>query len=118
VENWSRNISNPGAQASILAEGSSVVRVRTVEHATQPAGCGITTARAQEDGLVSRETLSVLHTSEPRAGRFERGQPELEHDAARGVGGLNSSDDIGEQQALGPERAKAARAGVSFWRET
>jgi len=115
---WSRNISNPGAQASILAEGSSVVRDTRVERAAQPAGCGITTARAQEDGLVSRETLPVLYTSEPRAGSFERGQPELEYDAAQGVGGLNSSDDIGERQALGPERAKAARADVNFRRET
>lgn len=112
-----RNISNPGAQDFVPAEGSSVVRVNKVERAAQPAGSQ-TTARAQEDGLVSRETLAVLYTSEPRAGRFERGQPELEHDAVQGVGGLNSSDDIGEQQALGPERAKAARAGVSFWRET
>src|SRR5882762_10756597 len=115
---WSRNISHPGAQASILAEGSSVVRARRVERAAQPAGCGITTARAQEDGLVSRETLSVLYTSTSRAGRFERGQPELEHDAAQGVGGLNSSVEAGEQQALGPGRAKAARAGVNFRRET
>jgi hypothetical protein len=112
-----RNISNPGAQVFILAEGSSISRVTEVEREMQPAGSQ-TTARAQEDGLVSRETLSVLYTSEPRAGRFERGQPELEHDAAQGVGGLNSSDDIGEQQALGPERAKAARADVNFWRET
>ena len=118
MENWSRNISNPGAQAAVPAEGSSVVCVREVECTTQPAGCGITTARAQEDGLVSRETLSVLYTSEPRAGRFEQGQPELEHDAAQGVGGLNSSVEAGEQQALGPEPAKAARADVSFWRET
>ena len=118
MENWSRNISNPGAQASILDEGSSVVRVREVERAAQPAGCGITTARAQEDGLVSRETLSVLRESQSNAGRFERGQPELERDAVQGVGGLNSSVEAGEQQALGPERAKAARAGVSFWRET
>src|SRR5882757_8884182 len=105
---WSRNISNPGAQASILAEGSSVVRDRRVERAAQPAGCGSTTARAQEDRLVSRETLSVLYTSEPRAGRFERGKPKLKRDAVQGVGGLNSSDNLGERLALGPERAKAA----------
>ena len=114
---WSRNISNPGAQDSILLEGSSAVRVRKVERAVQPAGCA-TTARAQEDGLVSRETLSVLRKSCSSAGRFERGQPELEHDAAQGVGGLNSSADAGERQALGPERAKAARAGVNFRRGT
>ena len=88
---WSRNISNPGAQASIVAEGSSVVRAKGVGQAAQPAGCGITTARAQEGGLVSRETLSVLRESQSNAGRFERGQPELEHDAVQGVGGLNSA---------------------------
>lgn len=112
-----RNISNPGAQDFIPAEGSSVVRVRKVERAAQPAGSQ-TAARAQEDGLVIRETLSVLRASDSSAGRFEQGRPELEHDAVQGVGGLNSSDDIGERQALGPERAKAARAGVNFRRET
>ena len=112
-----RNISNPGAQVFILAEGSSISRVTEVERAMQPAGSQ-TTARAQEDGLVSRETLSVLRKSYSSAGRFERGQPELEHDAVQGVGGLNSSADAGERQALGPERAKAARAGVNFRRGT
>ena len=112
-----RNICHPGAQDVIPAEGSSVVRARKVERAAQPAGSQ-TTARAQEDGLVSLETLSVLRTSESGAGRFERGKPELERDAVQGVGGLNSSDDIGERQALGPERAKAARAVVNFRRET
>ena len=112
-----RNISNPGAQVVKPTEGSSISRAKEVERGMQPAGSQ-TTARVQEDGLVSRETLSVLHTSESSAGRFERGQPELEHDATQGVGGLNSSADLGERQAQGPERAKAARAGVSFWRET
>ena len=112
-----RNISHPGAQDFILSEGSSVTCVSKVEWVAQPAGRS-TAARAQEDGPVIRETLSVLQESHSSAGRFERGTPELEHDAVQGVGGLNSSDDIGEQQALGPERAKAARAGVSFWRET
>ena len=112
-----RNISNPGAQDFIPAEGSSVVRARKVERAAQPAGSR-TAARAQEDGLVIRETLSVLRESKSSAGRFEQGRPELEHDAVQGVGGLNSSDDIGERPALGPERAKAARAVVNFRRET
>ena len=112
-----RNISNPGAQDFIPAEGRSVVRVRTVEWAAQPAGSR-TMARAQEDGLVIREALSVLRESDSRAGRFEQGEPEFEHDAVQGVGGLNSSDDIGERQALGPERAKAARAVVNFRRGT
>ena len=109
-----RNISSPGAQDVEPSEGRSVIRVRKVEWVTQSAGSQ-TMARAQEDGLVIREALSVLRGS---AGRFERGEPELERDAVQGVGGLNSSDDIGEQSALGPERAKAARAGVSFRRET
>ena len=112
-----RNISNPGAQDFIPAEGSSVVRARRVERAAQPAGSQ-TMARAQEDGLVIREALSVLREVWPSAGRFEQGRPELERDAVQGVGGLNSSDDIGERSALGPERAKAARAGVNFRRET
>jgi hypothetical protein len=112
-----RNISNPGAQDFVPAEGSSVVRVRTVERAAQTAGSR-TMARAQEDGLVIREALSVLHESDSSAGRFEQGRPEFERDAVQGVGGLNSSDDIGERLALGPERAKAARAVVNFRRET
>ena len=102
-----RNTSNPGAQDVISAEGSSIVRATKVERTMQPAGSR-TVARAQEDGLVIREALSVLRESDSRAGRFEQGEPEFEHDAVQGVGGLNSSDDIGERQALGPERAKAA----------
>jgi hypothetical protein len=112
-----RNISNPGAQDFIPAEGSSVVRARKVERAAQPAGSR-TMARAQEDGLVIRETLSVLRESDSSAGRFEQGKTRARADAVQGVGGLNSSDDIGERQALGPERAKAARAGVNFRGET
>lgn len=112
-----RNISSPGAQDFIPAEGSSVVRVRKVERAAQPAGSR-TVARAQEDGLVIRETLSVLRESHSSAGRFEQGRPEFEHDAVQGVGGLNSSDDVGEREALGPERVKAARVVVNFRRET
>jgi hypothetical protein len=108
-----RNISNPGAQDFVPAEGSSVVRVSKVERATQPAGSR-TMARAQEDGLVIRETLSVLHESDSSAGRFERGKTKARADAVQGVGGLNMSDDLGERQALGPERAKAARVGVNF----
>jgi len=112
-----RNISNPGAQDFIPAEGSSVVRVRRVERVAQPAGSR-TMARAQEDGLVIREALSVLRESDSSAGRFERGKTRVRPDAVQGVGGLNMSDDLGERQALEPERAKAARAGVSFRRAT
>jgi hypothetical protein len=108
-----RNISNPGAQDFVPAEGSSVVRAKEVERAAQPAGSR-TVARAQEDGLVIRETLSVLDASDSRAGRFERGKTRARADAVQGVGGLNSSDDIGELKTLGPERAKAARVGVNF----
>jgi hypothetical protein len=83
----------------------------------QLAGCA-TTARAQEDGPVIWEALSVLRESDSSAGRLKRGEPQLERDAVQGVGGPNMSDDLGEREAVGPERAKAARAGVSFRRET
>jgi hypothetical protein len=112
-----RNTSDPGAQDFVSAEGSSVVRVRSVERTAQPAGSR-TMARTQEDGLVIRETLSVLCKIDSSTGRFEQGKPEFEHDAVQGVGGLNSSDDVGEREALGPERAKAARVVVNFRRET
>jgi len=75
-------------------------------------------ARAQEGGPVIWEALSVLHESNSSVGRSEQGEPELGRDAVRGVGGLNRSDDLGERQALGPERAKAARADVNFRRAT
>ena len=114
---WSRNICYPGAQDFIPSEGSSISHVKAVEREKQPAGCA-TTARVQEDGAVIWETLSVLCASNSSAGRFERGEPELERDAVQGVGGPNRSDDLGERQALGPERAKAARAGVIFRRAT
>ena len=113
----SRNLLLSGAQGVMRLEGSSAARDKTVEGAAQPAGCA-TMARAQEDGPVIWEALSVLHESNSNAGRFERGEPELEHEAAQGVGGPNRSDDLGERQALGPERAKAARAGVNFRRAT
>ena len=54
----SRNPSHPGAQGVTELEGSSAARV-AVERAVQPAGCS-TTARAQEDGPVNWEALSVL----------------------------------------------------------
>jgi hypothetical protein len=101
----------------MVPEGSSAVSARAVEEAEQPAGCS-TTARTQEDGPVIWEALSVLHESNSSGGRPKRGEPELGHDAERGVGGPNKSEDLGERQALGPERAKAARAGVNFRRAT
>ena len=101
----------------MVPEGSSVVPARAVEGTVQPAGCS-TTARAQEDGPVIWEALPVLRGSDSGAGRPERGEPELGREAEQGVGGPNKSVDLGERQAPGPGRAKAARADVSFRRAT
>ena len=98
-------------------EGSSIASVTEVEEAVQPAGCS-TSARAQEEEPVIWEALSVLHRSDSGAGRPERGEPELGREAEQGVGGPNKSVDLGERQAPGPERAKAARADVIFRRAT
>jgi len=98
-------------------EGSSGTPAREVEGVQQPAGCS-TTARAQEDGPVIWEALSVLRKSDSSAGRPKRGEPELGREAVQGVGGPNRSGDLGERQALGPERAKTARADVNFRRAT
>ena len=111
----SRNTHHPGAQGFMTLEGSSVTSARQVEGVVQPAGCS-TTARTQEDGPVIWEALSVLDRKV--RGRSERGEPELGREAVQGVGGPNRSVELGERQALGPERAKAARADVSFRRET
>ena len=101
----------------MVSEGSSIAPVTVVEEAMQPAGCS-TTARAQEGGPVIWEALPVLHGSDSGAGRPERGEPELGREAERGVGGPNMSVDLGEREAPGPGRAKAARADVSFRRAT
>ena len=111
-----RNFHHSGAQGVIRLEGSSAARA-AVEWAAQPAGCS-TTARAQEDGPVIWKSLAVRHPRDWSVGRSERGEPELGREAVQGVGGPNRSNDLGERQALGPERAKAARAGVNFRRET
>jgi hypothetical protein len=113
----SRNAYQSGAQSFMTLEGSSVVRANEVERAVQPAGCS-TMARAQEDGPVIWEALSVLQESDSNAGRPERGEPEFGRDAVQGVGGPNRSEDLGERQARGPGRAKVARADVSFRRAT
>lgn len=112
-----RNSLIPGAQGVIALEGSSVTFATQVKSVAQPAGCS-TTARAQEDGPVNWEALPVLHGSDSGAGRPERGEPEFGREAVQGVGGPNMSVDLGERQAPGPGRAKAARADVSFRRAT
>ncbi len=106
-----RNIHYSGAQGVISLEGSSATPVREVEGVAQPAGCS-TSARAQEDGPVIWEALTVLHRRVRGSG--ERGEPQLVCEAVRGVGGPNKSVDLGERCAPGPRRAKAARAGVNF----
>ena len=111
-----RNFHHSGAQGVIVLEGSSVARV-AVEWVAQPAGC-LTTARAQEDGPVIWEALSVLQESDSNAGRPERGEPELETKQCRESEGRIRAMTSGNVLARGPERAKAARAGVNLRRAT
>jgi hypothetical protein len=110
-----RNTHYSGAQGVILREGSSVISDRRVEEIAQPAGCS-TMARAQGDGPVIWEALPVLRREV--GGSDERGEPQFVDDAVWGVGGPNRSDDLGEREAPGPRRAKAARAGVNLRRAT
>jgi hypothetical protein len=110
-----RNSYQSGAQGVVVLEGSSAVRVKAVEWTAQPAGYS-TTARAQEEGPVIWEALSVLHRKVE--GRGERGEPQFAGEAVQGVGGPNRSIDLGERQAPGPRRAKAARADVNLRRGT
>ena len=110
-----RNISHSGAQGVICLEGSSTTPASEVEGVVQPAGCP-TMARAQEDGTVIWEALTVLDRKVGGSG--ERGEPQFDGEAERGVGGPNKSADLGERQVPGPRRAKAARAGVNFRRVT
>jgi hypothetical protein len=111
-----RNLHHSGAQGVILLEGSSAARV-AVEWVAQPAGCS-TTARAQEDGPVIWEALSVLQESESNAGRLKRGEPELETKQSRESEGRIRALTLGNVLARGPRRAKAARAGVNLRRAT
>ena len=113
----SRNFHHSGAQGFISLEGNSTAPVIEVEGAEQPAGCS-TTARAQEDGPVIWDALSVLHESNSSVGRSKQGEPELGREAVQGVVGPNRSGDLGERQAPRPGRAKAARADVNFRRAT
>src|SRR6266853_6184250 len=110
-----RNYHHSGAQGVMLLEGSSVTPAREVEGVAQPAGWS-TMARAQEDGPVIWEALTVLHRKVRGSGK--RGEPQLACEAVRGVGGPNKSGDLGERCAPGPRRAKAARADVNFRRAT
>src|SRR3954447_13729496 len=107
-----RNLHHSGAQGVVLLEGSSAARV-AVELVAQPAGCSIT-ARVQEDGPVIWEALSVLQERQSSAGRPKRGEPELgtkQRGESEGrIGAMTS----GNVLARGPERAKAARAGVNL----
>ena len=111
-----RNLSHPGAQGVIELEGSSAARV-AVEWVAQPAGCSIT-ARAQEDGPVIWEALSVLQERQSNAGRLKRGEPELETTQRRESEGRVGAMTLGNVLARGPRRAKAARADVNLRRAT
>jgi hypothetical protein len=97
-------------------EGSSAARV-AVEWVAQPAGCSIT-ARAQEGEPVIWETLFVLLERQSKAGRLGRGEPEPEPKQHRESEGRIRAMTSGNELARGPERAKAARAGVNFRRAT
>ena len=111
-----RNFSHSGAQGVISSEGSSAARV-AVEWVAQPAGCS-TTARAQEDGPVIWEALSVLQERQSNAGRLKRGEPELGTKQCRESEGRIGAMTLGNVLARGPRRAKAARAGVNLRRGT
>jgi hypothetical protein len=111
-----RNLSHSGAQGFIELEGSNAARV-VVERVAQPAGCS-TTARAQEDGPVIWEALSVLQERQSSAGRLKRGEPELGTKQRRESEGRIGALTLGNVLARGPRRAKAARAGVNLRRGT
>jgi hypothetical protein len=111
-----RNFHHSGAQGVMWLEGSSAARV-AVERVAQPAGCS-TTARAQEDGPVIWESLSVLRERQSNAGRLKRGEPELETKQRRESEGRIGAMTSGNVLARGPGRAKAARADVNLRRET
>src|SRR6266702_5384488 len=95
-----RNLHHSGAQGVIVLEGSSAARV-AVECVAQPAGCS-TTARAQEDGPVIWEALSVLQESESNVGRPKRGEPELGTTQCRESEGRIRALTLGNVLARGP----------------
>ena len=135
-----------GAQGLVSPEGSSAVSdgVEGVEEQAHPAECS-TTARIQEDGPVIWEARvsprEVPGRGDP-ANKCSGGRADVDAGAARtrtGVhlrgsafprgtrgaceGAWESEGRIrattsGNGLAPGPGRAKAARADVSFWRET
>jgi hypothetical protein len=111
-----RKASYSGAQGVIWLEGSSGIRV-AVEWVAQPAGCS-TTARAQEDGPVIWEALSVLQERQSTVGSLKRGEPELETTRHRESEGRIGAMTSGNVRARGPGRAKAARADVNLRRGT
>ena len=113
----SRNHHHSGAQGFMMLEGSSVTSASKVEGVVQPAGCS-TTARAQEDGPVIWEALSVLQERQLNAGRLKRGEPELETKQRRESEGRIGAVTSGNVMARGPGRAKAARADVNLRRAT
>src|SRR5258706_350574 len=90
-----RNLSHSGAQGFIELEGSSAARV-AVEWVAQPAGCSIT-ARAQEDGPVIWEALSVLQERQLNAGRLKGGEPELDTKEQYGQDLQNKLRDLHER---------------------
>jgi hypothetical protein len=112
-----RNNQHSGAQGVMLLEGSSVTPVIEVEGVAQPPGW-TTTARAEEDGPVIWEALSVLQESKSNAGRPEREESELGTTQCRESEGRIRALTLGNVLARGPRRAKAARAGVNLRGET
>jgi hypothetical protein len=116
VRTQPRNYPYPGAQGFIELEGSSAACV-AVEWVAQPAGCSIT-ARAQEDGPVIWEALPVLQEMQSSAGSLKQGEPELETKQRGESEGRIRAMTSGNVLARGPERAKAACAGVNLRRET
>jgi len=113
----SRNFHRSDAQDVGMSEGSSTVSARKIELAVQSAGCS-TMARAQEDGPVIWEALSVLQERQSSAGRLKRGEPELGTKQRRESEGRIGALTLGNVLARGPRRAKAARAGVNLRRGT
>jgi len=64
------------------------------------------------------ETWETLHLRSETSGRPKPGTTVAAAEGEEGVGGLHRSCDVGEEQAPRPDRAKAVRAGVNFWRAT